>query len=126
GYDPFAGYFAGTLYDEEVTITRAFGWARLYHAAGLTLVLAALADHLDAARLALRLRPRGGRVMAAVLVALVAFVTLYRQRADLGFQLDAGDIARKLGAERRTAHFILHYSPNGPFAKDLDLYAVDD
>src|SRR5439155_477021 len=59
GYDPFAGYFAGTLYDEEVTITRAFGWARLYHAAGLLLVLAALADHLDAARLALRLKPRG-------------------------------------------------------------------
>src|SRR6266850_882761 len=48
--------------------------ARLYHAAGLTLALAALADHLDAGRLALRLRPRGGRVMAVALVALVAVV----------------------------------------------------
>ena len=30
GYDPFVGYFAGTLYDEEIAIAAAFLWARLY------------------------------------------------------------------------------------------------
>ena len=31
-----------------------------------------------------------------------------------------------LGGERRTAHFVLHYSPTGPYAKDIAAYAEDD
>ncbi|MDB4965000.1 MAG: Tetratricopeptide 4 [Myxococcales bacterium] len=126
GYDPFVGYFAGTLYDEEVAITRAFLWARLYHVAWLTLMLALCARHLDGGSLTLRLRPHGMRVLAVLVAAAVAVALLLARRADLGFHLDAADIAKRLGGEKRTEHFVLHYSPGGPFAKDIELYAADD
>ena len=62
GYDPFVGYFAGTLYDEDIAITAAFGWARLYHVAWLVLLLALVRapprrHDADASRL----RPRAAR-----------------------------------------------------------------
>jgi tetratricopeptide (TPR) repeat protein len=128
GYDPFVGYFAGTLYDEEVAITSAFGWARLYHAAVAATALAGCALFLDGVRLSLRARAARGRARLLALTVACAAVALglHAERARLGFQLDAGDIARALGGERRTAHFVLHYSPSGPFAKDLDAYALDD
>lgn len=128
GYDPFVGYFAGTLYDEEVAIGGAFLWARLYHAAVAAAALGGCALFLDGATLRLRLRAAAGRGRVAAAVAAFAVVAgvLYGHRARLGFALDAGDIARALGAEKRTAHFVLHYSPSGPYAKDIDAYAADD
>ncbi|HEY2748029.1 MAG TPA: hypothetical protein VGL86_25575, partial [Polyangia bacterium] len=56
---------------------------------------------------------------------LAAGFLLWHFRAPLGFALSADDIARQLGAERRTAHFVLHYSPTGPYAKDIAVYAED-
>jgi tetratricopeptide (TPR) repeat protein len=127
GYDPFVGYFAGTLYDEEVAITAAFGWARLYQLALLAGWLGLCALALDATRLCLtrpslsRLRPFG-----AALIAFAVAGSLWHARATLGFVLSADDIARRLGAETRTAHFVLHYSPTGPYAKEIAAYAEDD
>ncbi|HEX4462534.1 MAG TPA: hypothetical protein VIA18_31370, partial [Polyangia bacterium] len=54
GYDPFVGYFAGSLYDEELAITTAFGWARLYHATLAATALSLIALLLDGPTLALR------------------------------------------------------------------------
>lgn len=125
GYDPFVGYFAGTLYDEEVAITAAFGWARLYHAAVATSALALCALHLDSSSLALGRPRRGLGAWALAFVAVGVAAWLYAARARLGVALDAGDIAHALGAEKRTAHFVLHYSPTGPYAKEIDLYADD-
>ncbi len=126
GYDPFVGYFAGTLYDEEVAITAAFAWARLYQAALVVTWLALAAALLDAPRLTMRLGAPRLRPLALALVAGAAAATLWHGRARLGFALSADDIARRLGAEKRTAHFVLHYSPTGPYAKELDAYARDD
>lgn len=128
GYDPFVGYFAGTLYDEEIAVTAALGWARLYHLALALAALGAAALFLDGARLTVRFGAAAGRarVAAFVLAAGALGLGLHARRAALGFALDAGDIARALGAEKRTAHFVLHYSPRGPYAKDIDAYAADD
>jgi hypothetical protein len=126
GYDPFVGYFAGTLYDEEVAITGAFLWARLYQGALVAFWLALSGVLLDARRLSLRAPSLRARPLALAVAAGLVAVWLWQARAQLGFALDAGDIARRLGGEKRTAHFVLHYSPTGPYAKELDAYAADD
>jgi tetratricopeptide (TPR) repeat protein len=58
---------------------------------------------------------------AATLLA----VALGASHARLGFSLDAGDLGRALGGERTTEHFVLFYSPSGPFAKEIDRVAAD-
>ncbi len=127
GYDPFVGYFAGTLYDEEIAITAAFGWARLYDVALLTGWLAACALLLDAGRLCLgRPAPARARPLGMAILAFAAAATLWSARARLGFALCAQEIGQRLGGELRTAHFVLHYSPTGPYAKELAAYAEDD
>lgn len=127
GYDPFVGYFPGTLYDEELSIPRALLWARAYHVALIGAALAAAAAGLDGRALRLRLAlARGRPVLLAVTAAFtLAALILHTSAARLGFELDAGDIARVLGGRRETAHFVLYYSPSGPFAHDLDLWAED-
>jgi hypothetical protein len=60
GYDPFGGWFSGSLYDEALTISPLLLAARALHlleAASLLLLAAALCD---AERLRLRLRPPVG------------------------------------------------------------------
>ena len=127
GYDPFVGYFAGTLYDEDVAIGSAFLWARLYHATLLAAALAICARQLDGATLALGRAwwPERRGVRALTLVLVAGGIGLWLARAPLGFALSADDVARRLGAERRTAHFVFHYSPTGPYAKDIAVYAED-
>jgi tetratricopeptide (TPR) repeat protein len=126
GYDPFVGFFAGSLYDEELAIAAAFGWARLYQATLAATALATVALFVDGGTLAVRPRWRGrlGVLVVAVGCAAGAY-QLHARRAQLGFQLDGADVARALGAEKRTEHFVLHYSPNGPYARQIALDAVD-
>ncbi|HEY1588073.1 MAG TPA: hypothetical protein VGH63_20375, partial [Polyangia bacterium] len=110
GYDPFVGYFAGTLYDEDVAVGSAFVWARLYHAAALAAALGLCARQLDGRTLALawpwstrrHATPSRGRLTVLALVFVVAATALWCGRARLGFVLGASDIAARLGAERRT------------------------
>jgi len=126
-YDPFGGYFPGTLYDEEVAIAAPLVWARVYHLTAAAAALALAALFLDGNSLRLRLsaaRDRLGVALAALALSAAALV-LHASGARLGFQLDANDLARALGAEKQTEHFVLHYSPAGPFAKDIELYAAD-
>jgi hypothetical protein len=126
-YDPFVGYFAGALYDEDVRIGRALLWARLYQGTLAATALSACALFLDGATLSVRARAARGRwAPLALTVAVAAFALgLHARRAQLQFELDATDVARALGAEKRTAHFVLHYSPTGPYAKEIDAYAID-
>jgi hypothetical protein len=107
-FDPFAGYFPGTLYDENVAVPAALWWARLYHLTGALAALALVA-----------------RARLASLLLLPAALALGLAGGRLGFARSADDIARELGGERRTEHFVLHYSPTGPFAADLDLHAAE-
>jgi hypothetical protein len=126
-YDPFIGYFAGSLYDEAVRPRLPLFFSRLYQAASALLALCASALFLDGGQLRLRGRSARGRApLAAFSLLLLGLVGgLFLHRAALGFAIGATDIAGVLGAERRTRHFVLHYSKSGPFAKDIDLYARD-
>jgi hypothetical protein len=126
-YDPFFGYFAGALYDEDVGIGAALVWARLYQAALATTALAGCALLLDGTTLALRGRAAGRRwAPLALTVAAAGFALgLHARGAQLRFALDADDVARALGGEKRTAHCVLHYSPTGPYASQIDAFAID-
>jgi tetratricopeptide (TPR) repeat protein len=124
-YDPFGGYFPGTLYDEEVAIERPLLWSRVYQLACATAALGFCAAFLDGEKLSLSLRRARPRVFAAALFAAAVALSLHAAHARLGFFYTAGDVARALGAEKRTPHFVLHYDPKGPFAKDIDLFVED-
>jgi hypothetical protein len=126
-YDPFVGYVPGPLYDEDVGIAGALIWARVYHVAVATTALGACALFLDGTTLAIRARAARGRkaLLAFVLAAASLAVVLFGLRAHLGIALDADDVARALGAERRTEHLVLHYSSTGPYASKIDDFAAD-
>lgn len=136
GYDPFAGYFPGTLYDEDVALGGAFVWSRLYQGAFALAALAACAATLDPATLGLRrtalFRPGpsgepSGR-FASLVVGLVAAgtaATLSVRSAELGFAVDADDIARALGGRRETPHFVIIYPRGAPFEPFMDAIAAE-
>jgi hypothetical protein len=121
GYDPFAGYFPGTLYDEHLDFPAAFGWARLYQACVATLAIAGvgLVHH---ARGSGRVH-RVGAVVAAL--AAAGAMTLAVQSGRLGFAVDADDIAAALGGVRETEHFVIHYPAGGAFERQIDAIAQE-
>lgn len=138
-YDPFFGYFPGSLYDEEVAIGAPFYYARLYHAAwalaALALSAAALVSpgsrpaapdrpsaRLAGLRQALTRGPRRRALLVATL-SLLAALGLRQQRGALGFDRDARAVRKVLTRERLTRHFVLRYTPGGAVARDIDLIA---
>jgi hypothetical protein len=124
GYDPFAGFFPGTLYDEQLSLGSAFAWSRLYQgllAAG-ALALCATLYEADGVRLRRVLRPKP---LAGAIVALVAAAILYARAPALGFRVTAEDMAQALGGRRETAHFVIYYPRGAPFAIDIDAIAAD-
>src|SRR5579871_6797733 len=124
GYDPFVGYFPGTIYDEELAIEAPLVAARAIHLLGAAAALALAASFLDGKTLRLRMRI-GSRRALAVAVALAAAWLSARAFAKPWIAPDARAIAEALGGRRDTAHLALVYSPSGPWAKDIDLYARD-
>ncbi len=124
GYDPFVGWFPGTLYDEALAIEWPLLAARAIHLLGAAWALALAAALLDGRALRLRLRVGSPRALATA-IALFAAWAGARAAAAPWIDPDAATIARALGGRRDTAHLTLLYSPSGPWAKDIDLYARD-
>jgi tetratricopeptide (TPR) repeat protein len=127
-YDPFLGYFPGTIYDEEVSVRLPFLLSRLYNL--LVLVAAALvaARLLDPEALRLRVRLLLGRrapgLTLSALAAISAAAILFHFRAELGFAVDAAHIQSELGGRLRTAHFDIYY-PRDLDASDVSLLGED-
>jgi tetratricopeptide (TPR) repeat protein len=123
GYDPFVGYFAGSLYDEEVSLPRALLWARAYHLTVALFALSLAACFLDGRAHRLRRAAwRGPYAWPMLALGLVA-TWLYAHHASLGFELSADEVASALGGTLRTEHFVIRYSPRGPVAKELSSVA---
>jgi len=124
-HDPFGGWFAGSIYDEALSATGALWAARsMYLLAALAAVLLTAA-FLDGNTLKISLRRLRGPVFFLALVPFAGALTLYAERATLGIAIDATDLGKILGAELRTDHFVIHYSPSGPWAKGLPLHALE-
>lgn len=114
-YDPFGGYFPGTLYDEDITVPAALLWARLYHVA-IGAAALCLCDAWRRRRLAAAL---GGIVLAAGGGAIL------HRSADLGFNATADDITEALGGRFETTHFTIVYPRGAAFEADIERIGDD-
>lgn len=106
GHSVLFGWFAGSIYDEALSVPEHLWWYRL------TLLGAVAAMVLATEYRAVQ---REGRRSRPVLVCLVA-VTLptvwgVASFKDHGIGLDREDIVERLGATTQTEHFVIHYNP---------------
>ncbi|WP_428264558.1 tetratricopeptide repeat protein [Haliangium sp.] len=128
-YNPFAGYFPGNLYDEQIDFQAAFYWARLTQFVTLTAALALASWCLDLPSLRLRRgrRPAGSRWRAGMLglAALAATAGLWSQAGVLGFSVSTADIQRALGARYDSEHFTIYYPPGSDIERDIAAIAAD-
>src|SRR5262249_50824586 len=102
GFDPYVGYFAGTLYDADVGLPPAVWWARAMH----------VAIAVGAVAWVMRRRGVGG------LLLLGGFV-IFLCRGSLAIAPDAGNIARALGGEKKTEHFTIVYGRGSDTEKQI-------
>lgn len=125
-YDPFIGYFAGSLYDENVAIRPAFMIYRVHNLLWLAGMVLAAAHFFKPASLRLRPRRPSPRPLLtpAALLLLAAGAVLFSLRGPLGFAVDAEHIQQSLGGERRTDHFSIYY-PEEMEPEEVDLLAQD-
>ena len=115
GYDPFAGYFPGALYDEHIRVLPALYWSRLYQALWAAAALCLAGFRRDR---------RPGAAAGAAVATLGALLFLYRS-ADFGFHVSASDMAAALGGRRETPHFIIYFPAGAPFSAEMDAIAED-
>ncbi len=122
-YDPFVGYLAGPIYDEEVAVGPALLHARILHFLGAASALAWAAALLDGRQWTLALPLRRREAVLALALSLLGGMAFQATRSELA--PDAVTIAAHLGARQTTAHFELLYSPLGPWAKEIALTAEE-
>lgn len=113
-FNPFLGYYPGSIYDEELHLGARLLWSR---AEDLALAVAAL-GLLGAA-----LQPRRARVLvAAATVALATGAHLLARAQDV--HRDAAHVQAALGGLTETEHFRIHH-PASWSAADVQLLALD-
>jgi tetratricopeptide (TPR) repeat protein len=126
-YDPFAGYFSGSLYDAHIEVTTSLVAARLYHLAGGLAVLLVAARFFLPGKLRLAWRPgerrRGLTVAALATTALV--LGLYFAGGPLAYTVTSRNLAGALGGEHHTPHFVIHYPRGSLTPQELALHAAD-
>jgi hypothetical protein len=126
-YDPFAGYFSGNFYDAHIEVTSCLLAARLYHlVGGAAVLLGAARFYLPGeTRLAWRVDDRRWGLTAAALAAVAAAVGLYFAGGPLAYTVTSRNMARALGGEHRTPHFVIHYPAGSLTPQELALHAAD-
>jgi hypothetical protein len=120
-YNFLYGYFPGLTYDEVILVTRTLVLFRLLTLfvaavllwAGMITVTDSRTTGISRRRFSILgagLVSRDRRIRAAAIACTLAGFYLFR--CDLGFESTAAYIQRSLGAEIRTEHFVLYYSPS--------------
>jgi len=130
-YDPFFGYFSGSVYDESVSVGNRYlrfrGYTLLAGTAAL-LLLALLTD----GTLTRRPRPlhglrEGRRPVLAFAAALgtVAAVAIGVQGAHFGFTANEDSIREVLSQRIETEHFIIDYAPRSADDRTIEVIAAE-
>ncbi len=107
-YNPFVGYFSGSVYDNVIPITATWLWYRLNTAAQIALLLL----------LAYRRFPIAAGFGCVVLVFAL-------QRGAIGYEMSRDDIIERLGGEHTTEHFVIYYDEDSAVADRIELLAAD-
>ncbi len=127
-YDPFWGYFSGSIYDEAVSVGRTYLTFRAYNVLAIVAALVTWMQVVDPATLRLR-RSRPGRArwlgwsVAATLVSGASAVGLHA--ASLGFTATVESITDVLSGRIETEHFVIHFSPRSADAREIEVVAAE-
>lgn len=120
---PF-GYWPGSLYDEELGVSRALWSFRGYTVLVALALLSAARMFVDPESLLLGLRrPRPAALIATVVLAFAA-LTVRGSGRSLGFDLDRSAIVERLSRRVVTEHFTIHLAPTVP-AEEVARIAED-
>lgn len=130
-YDPFFGYFSGSVYDESVGVGDRYLRYRGYNllaGAGAVMLLALASDPSLRRRThpfgGLREGRRGALAVLALVSTLVAIAIGYRG-ASLGFTADDESLREVLPQRIETEHFIIDYAPRTPDDRTIELIAAE-
>ncbi len=125
--DPFFGYFAGPIYDEGIAIAGRYLWFRIYNLLAATSALLAI-DLFIGKNLHLQPLARARAAPWTVLVWLAATASAanfgLRPTAH-GFHTTVASLSEALPGHYNSPHFVIHYAPHSPTARDIELVAAE-
>jgi predicted negative regulator of RcsB-dependent stress response len=130
-YDPFFGYFSGSVYDEGVSVTNRYlryrGYTVLCGGAALGLLALGTTGQLQRRAKPLSDLRAGRRGVLAVVttLALVAACALGLQGASVGFTATEDSIREVLPGRIETEHFVIDYAPRTPDDRTIELIATE-
>jgi tetratricopeptide (TPR) repeat protein len=110
-FNPFAGFFAGAIYDTAIEIDARLVIYRLNNLAQLALLLALTFATWDRSVRRARLLTSNARASRFVLVTVLAVVTfgLWANRATIGYEVSREEVQRRLGGRIEDDRLILIY-----------------
>lgn len=120
-YDPFWGYFSGSLYDEQVAVSSTYAWFRLYNLAAALAGLWLVATWLERQRTGAW--PRARSVLGVLSLAAVSVVGWRGDR--MGFTTTLTSAREHLSLTRETEHFVIYYSPGSQTEREIDAVATE-
>ena len=123
-YNPFAGYFAGPLYDAVINIDARLWLYRLNNVVQILVLVALVRAAWDraAGRLtwaALRRAP-GRRHALLVLAATCAFA-FWSARGQIGYEVSRADVQAELGKHLEDERIVMYYDRSIPDGEAADL-----
>jgi hypothetical protein len=114
-YNPFLGWFAGSIYDESLLGMQTHTVFRLWGGAWATAIVALLA---------VRLNP-SGRARLLLLAAALCVTAGWVWRGELGLERSRGWVSEALGGHVQTEHFEIHYEASAFDDEDLAQLVYD-
>ena len=134
-YDPFFGYFSGSVYDESVSVNDRYLQYRFYNGLGLTAALLGFALLVDGKALALHpsvAAVRASRPTAQVIalaaglaVSVIGSVVIGARAEEHRFTATMESITEELGGTYETEHFIIHYGARSPDDRTIEALAAE-
>ncbi len=123
-YNPFAGYFAGPLYDAVITIDTRLWLYRLNNVVQILVVVAFVraAWDIEARRVtwaALRRAP-GRRHVLLVIAGTCAFA-FWSARGQIGYEVSRADVRAELGKHLEDERIVMYYDRSIPDGEAQDL-----
>lgn len=127
-YDPFWGYFSGSIYDESITVGERYWSYRAYNAWVCATAWLAWSTLFEwpAKRWRWPAPSAGSRGrLAAVAFGVLGSLWVGTQADRLGFSATVRSITEKLSGTYETEHFVIHYPPRSPYALVIGALATD-
>jgi len=127
-YDPFWGYFSGSIYDEAISVGRRYWRYRAYNGLAVATAMLAWSLRVDPVSLRSRRPPLSlwtGAALALVVGGTLGVLHIFAHAPEYGFTATAASISRELSATHETEHFVIHYAPRSADARRIEDMGLD-